>query len=236
MNTQINSKQLSESSIFLGLSPEQIEKILPCITYSIKNYDSNQYIYAKGDIVGNLGLVINGALEICTETADGRKATVTIIEKNELFGEALIFASGRSVPHDVVSREPTTVLYLASDFFMRPCGANCPNKESHGEVMRNMLRILSDRTQALNRKIAYLTAHDLKTKLAMYLYDLHQSLGLLSFNMPLNRDQLSEYLAVARPSLSREFVNMKKAGVIDFYRSSVKIIDLPKLYELAHPS
>ena len=233
--SQVDLNQICKSVLFAGLTPEQVERILPCIVSSEKKYEKDERVYHKGDIVGNLGLVISGSLSICSVDKSGRKVVITNIGKNQLFGEAVIFSSGNELPHDVFANEPTHVLYFASDFFIHTCGENCVNRDSHTEVMKNMLRILADRTIILNRKISYLTAPDLRTKLAMYIYDLHQATGLLTFNMPLNRDGLAEYLAVARPSLSREFVNLKKIGVIDFYRSSVKILDLPSLFSLAHP-
>jgi DNA-binding transcriptional regulator LsrR (DeoR family) len=53
------------------------------------------------------------------------------------------------------------------------------------------------------------------------------------FNMPMNRQELAEFLNVKRPSLSRELSNMQKEKIIEVYRSSVKILDMEKLCELA---
>lgn len=51
--------------------------------------------------------------------------------------------------------------------------------------------------------------------------------------MPMNRQELAEFLNVKRPSLSRELSNMQRDGIIDVYRSSVKILDMERLRELA---
>lgn len=234
MNNTALHVELKDNMLFLGLTSQQVESILPCITYKIASYNTDQRVYNKGDIVKNLGIVLEGQLAISSESADGKRSVVTHIDPNQIFGEALIFSTGHAIPHDVTATMPTKVLFFTTDFFLAPCDTDCPNAASHTEVIKNLLRILSDRTMVLNRKIKYLTAPTLKIKLAMYLYDLHIASGLLNFNMPMNRDRLAEYLAVARPSLSREFVALKEEGVIDFYRSSVKILDLHQLYEIAH--
>ena len=70
-------------------------------------------------------------------------------------------------------------------------------------------------------------------KIAMYLCELYELGNVTTFNMPLNRDQLAEFFSVARPSLSRELINLRNQNVIDFYRSSVKILDLGTLYRIA---
>lgn len=125
------------------------------------------------------------------------------------------------------------VVYLSGDFFLSPCDRDCGRREEHQEIVRNMLRLLSDRTLQLNKKILYLSAPDLKTKIAMYLCELMDACGSVTFTMPLNRDRLAEFFAVARPSLSRELVGLKNAGLIDFHRSQVTVLDEGKLREIS---
>lgn len=230
---QAITAELCKNTIFEGLTQEQIEDILPCIVAAIKTYGSEECIYDKGETVHNLGVVLDGTLEVCYESADGKRTTVSSIEKNELFGEAAMFATGSSVPHRIIAGKNAQVLYLSGNFFLSPCAKDCRRREAHQEIVKNMLRLLSDRTIMLNKKILYLTAPDLKTKIAMYLCELYEFSGSKTFNMPLNRDRLAEFFSVARPSLSREFVNLKNLGVIDFYRSGVEILDVDKLYEIA---
>lgn len=228
--------QLSHSDIFAGLSPGEIHCIFPCISHTIKSYDKGQVVFAKGEHVGSIGLVLEGSIALVTSRSNDKYNEIATINKNQLFCESLIFSTGKEVENEIIAKKDSVLLFLEKDFFIQTCNRECPNAKSHGEVMKNLLRILSDRTVSLNRKVSYLTAPDLKTKLAMYLYDLHQSLGLINFNMPLNRDQLASYLSVARPSLSREFINLRNMGIIDFNRSNVEILDLAQLYTLAHPN
>lgn len=227
------TNQLCHNTIFAGLTPRQIASILPCIALQVKSYGSQECVYDKGEAVRSLGVVLDGELSVCDETADGRRTTVANIEKNDLLGDAVLFSSSR-LPHRVIAQGEAQVLYLSGDFFLQPCGkSGCEHKRVHQEVVKNMLRLLSDRAIMLGKKVAYLTATDLKTKIAMYLCELYEVSHSGAFHMPLNRDRLAEFFAVARPSLSRELMNLKNQGVIDFHRSSVKLLDIPALYCLA---
>lgn len=226
------AEQLCKNTIFAGLSPKQIEDILPCIVAAVKTYSHEECVLDKGDSVPCLGVVLEGTLSVSGESPGGGKAAS--IEENQLFGEAAVFASKSRLPHRVIAGEKARVLYLSGDFFLSACQKSCPGKGAHQEVMKNMLRLLSDRAVTLGKKIAYLTAPDLKTKIAMYLCELYELSGSETFFMPLNRDRLAEFFDVARPSLSRELVNLKGMGIIDFFRSSVRILDVPALYEIAN--
>jgi CRP-like cAMP-binding protein len=47
--------------------------------------------------------------------------------------------------------------------------------------------------------------------------------------LPLSRKEMAEALGVQRPSLSREFINMKDEELIDFEKNRVKLLDIPAL-------
>jgi CRP-like cAMP-binding protein len=220
---------LMKNRIFEGLSADKIAEILPCIARGEKTYAANECVYEKGDDARELGVVIRGGLRAigdAGETAD--------VPPSGTFGELVVFSTGGNLRQKIVaSEEGTTVLFLSPTFFRSSCGKDKDCLTTHGEVMGNMLRLLSDKAVSLSKKVAYLTAPDLKTKIAMYLCELYEITGSPTFTMPLNRDQLADFLSVARPSLSRELVHMKEMGIISFQRSSVSILDVAGLYELA---
>lgn len=224
---------LSRNSIFEGLSSLQIDEILPCISHRMESYEEGECVYKRGDLVRDLGIVLRGKLMAVSEDATGRVSAAHTIEPNGMFGELVVFSTECSLPHDVIATEGTQVLFLSGEFFLQQCEKQCDNRGTHAEVVKNLLRLITDKAIDLGKKIAYLTAPDLKAKIAMYLCELYEVNHVATFNMPLNRDRLADFFAVARPSLSRELVNLKNQGIIDFYRSSVKILDISALYGIA---
>ncbi len=221
-------EKLYQNTIFEGLTPQQIAQVLPCIALAVKHYEPDECVADRQRPLQELGVVLEGDLVVCD---DGDKV-VDNIGRNGLLGESAL-ASSAQLPHRVVASKGAQVLYLSGAFFLSPCGKICENREAHQIIVGNMLRLLSERTIALNKKIAYLTAEDLKTKIAMYLWELYQLNGSPTFNMPLNRDRLAGNFSVARPSLSRELTNLRSMGIIDFHRSSVTIQDANALQKLA---
>ena len=110
------------------------------------------------------------------------------------------------------------------------CSNNC---SYHAQLIKNMLTVLSDKIVMLNNKMSILNAETLKGRIAVYLLSLQKNSNAMIFNLPMNRQELAEFLNVKRPSLSRELSNMQKGNIIEVYRSSVKILDMDKLRELA---
>ena len=221
--------QLLQNRIFSGLTQTQLLEILDCITHASRKYEAGELVVPRGKQLEHLGIVLSGELSFSETGGSGLPAEFGALGPNQLFGEAVAFSSDCVLPYDIIAKTGTCVLYLTRNFFLMPCGKNCPNANTHHIVLRNMLRLLSDRTISLGRKVKYLSAPDLKTKIAMYLCDLCDATESLSFQLPLNRDRLSEFLSVARPSLSREMIRLKELGLIDFQRSYVTILDIDAL-------
>ena len=48
----------------------------------------------------------------------------------------------------------------------------------------------------------------------------------------MTKQKLSEILGIPRPSLSRELINMKDLGIIDYSRDFIKILDKEELENL----
>ena len=180
--------------------------------------------------VKELGIVIEGVLNLVSWKYSGNRVIVTTLEKDDLFGEALIYATEGNSPYDLVSSGESKVLLIPYKIFSNMCSNNC---SYHAQLIKNMLTILSDKIVMLNNKMSILNAETLKGRIAVYLLSLQKKSNTMIFDMPMNRQKLAEFLNVKRPSLSRELSNMQNDNIIEVYRSSVKILDMDKLRKLA---
>jgi len=110
---------------------------------------------------------------------------------------------------------------------------SCPHQcASHRLLIHNMLRIVSDKALRLNKQVMYLAMKSIREKVATLLLEEYRRAGTATFMLPLKRHELADFLNVARPSLSRELGRMKAEGIIDFHRSTVKILNLEKLKQM----
>jgi len=223
-------KTIKENQLFDGISEHDIQKILKCSNAVVESFQENQVVFEKDDTIKKMGIVIDGEFNLVSQKYNGTRVIVTTLEKNDLFGEALIFSSVKKSPYDLVSSGDSKALIIPYSIFINMCAEVC---DFHKQLINNMLTILSDKIIMLNSKMNILNAETLKGRIAVYLLTLHKKTKTLTFNMPMNRQQLAEFLNVTRPSLSRELSNMQKDNIIEIYRSSVKIKDLEKLQELA---
>jgi CRP-like cAMP-binding protein len=223
-------KKIRKNQLFNKLDSIEIEKIFMCSKANIQKYDDNQAIFEKDDVINNVGIVLEGELNLVSQKYNGGRVIVTTLVENDLFGEALIFSTARTSPYDLISSGESKVLFIPKSFFINMCPNAC---NFHKVLINNMLAILSDKIIMLNSKMKILNAETIKSKMAVYLLSLYKKTNKLSFDLPMKRQELSEFLNVTRPSLSRELSSMQMDNIINVYRSSITILDLERLYELS---
>ncbi|HHY04413.1 MAG TPA: winged helix-turn-helix domain-containing protein, partial [Thermoanaerobacterales bacterium] len=68
---------------------------------------------------------------------------------------------------------------------------------------------------------------------SMFLLDQYKKTGKTTFVLPMNRNDMADFLNVSRPSMSREMSRMKDEGIIDFHLSTIKIKDIQALRSAA---
>lgn len=223
-------KKIKGNQLFNGLDLEEIKKILMCSKAVIKKHADKQTLFEKDDIIKNIGIILEGELNLVSQKFNGSRVIVTTLKCNDLFGEALIFSTAKTSPYDIISSGESRVLYFPKSFFINICPNSC---DFHKKLINNMLAILSNKIIMLNNKMKILNAETIKSKISVYILSIYKKTNKLTFDMPMKRQELSEFLNITRPSLSRELSNMQGDNIIEIYRSSIKILDLEKLYELS---
>jgi CRP-like cAMP-binding protein len=216
--------KIKDNILFKNLTQEDIELSLSCSNAKLKDYEKNQIIFSQMDPPKALYVLINGSVSVCKDTPDGRKYIVTNIEEGDIFGEVYVFLQKADYNYYVVANVNSTVLAIPKEYFFNTCDKSC---NAHSLIIQNMLGILAGKAYYLNNKLQLLTSGSLRQKIAKYLMDNCNNKKYVKLTM--NREQLSAYLNVTRPSLSRELIKMQEDGLIEVDRDMVKIIDLDKL-------
>ena len=85
----------------------------------------------------------------------------------------------------------------------------------------------------LNKKVEYLTIKSMRGKISTYLLEQYKRTGDKNIILSLNRNELSDFLNVSRPSMSREMCKMRDEGLIDFHLTEFEILDIESLKKMS---
>lgn len=217
--------QLIKLDLFKDIEKEELRSILGCLKPSIKTYKKKDIITIEKEKLNGIGIILEGEVIVGKETLDGDRVMMSRLRDGEMFGEIAAFSTAEWLA-TVIANTDCTILFFPPQKIVGVCNRMCGG---HKILIQNMLRIVSQKALNLNKKVEILSLKSIRKKISTYLLQQYSIKNTLTFDIPLKRAELAEYLLVPRPSLSRELINMQQEGIIDFHKSSFKIIDLNRL-------
>lgn len=222
-------KQLAATKLFAHIDHEDLGALLSCLRPKISRFERNDYLIMAGDRLENIGIVLSGEATVWKENAAGGRVLMTRLKPGALFGEVVAFSNQSVWPVTVEAREAGEALFFRREAIVDHCQKVCPY---HKILERNMLRILSERALMLKTKVEFLTIKSIRGKISAYLLQQYAKAGTSLLELPLNRNELADFLNVSRPSLSREMCKMRDEGIISFHLSTIKIINMQALKDM----
>ena len=220
---------LQTMDLFAQIPEDGLQVMLECLRPEIEHYPRNSFIAIAGEPFRGIGIVLSGTVTVVKEDLAGNRNILSLLGPGEMFGEMAAF-SGKGVwPAMVMAQTDTTVFFLDPEKIIGNCEQQCI---SHRLLIINMLKIFSNKALLLNKKLEYLSIKSVREKIATFLLEQHAQTGQSTFLLPMNRNELADFLNITRPSLSREMCRLRDEGIIDFHRSSIQLKDVDALREI----
>ena len=209
------------SPLFLGIRPEDMEGMLGCIGYYVREYQKGKIISFEAETIHHVGVVLSGSVDMIKEDVWGNRTMLLRSYTEDVFGET--FACGEDSMSVVtfVAAEDSKVMFLSFCRVMHTCTHACV---FHQTLIENMVRIIARKNLELMRKIEVVSKKTLREKILAYLSIQSQSQGTNRFEIPLGRVEWAEYLCADRSALTRELAKMKEEGLIEFQRNTFEIL------------
>jgi CRP-like cAMP-binding protein len=212
------------------MTETELNTMLQCLKPRVYQYKKGENITIEGEHFTGIGVMLSGSASITKENASGGRVIMAVAQPSDMFGEIAAFSKHKVWPATVVAQEECKVMFLPPELIIGNCEKMCV---SHKTLINNMLEIVSSRALMLNKKVKYLTIKSLRARVCSLFLEQYNASGSTTFMMPMNRNELADFLNVSRPSLSREMAKMKGEGIIDFYKASIQIQNLDTLKAMA---
>lgn len=207
--------------MFRKKSEEEILNLFNDTNYIIKNFSKNDIIAMEGDICTSIGLILEGTIDI-KRTLGSKVIHVSSFSRGHIFGEVIAFSDINIYPATVIASSNSKIMFINKDNFIKFC-------TSHEDFLSMFLNDLTNKIFVLNKSITNLTFSSIRQKICNYLLVEYKSQKSKNIKLKMTKEKLAESLGITRPSLSRELINMKDLGLIDYSRSHIKILDLDEI-------
>ncbi len=206
--------------LFAGMEEAELASLLACLNALKRTYEKGERILRAGEPVRNVGIVLDGRVQVYREEFSGARTLLAQLAAGNLFAEAFACANVKILPVSVEAVTDCKVLFIDYKRIVTTCPSNCA---FHARLIRNMMGVLADKNILLSRKIQHISKRSTREKLLSFL---HEQAGLhrnAQFLIPFNRQELADYLCVDRSAMSAELSRLQQEGVLSFHRSAFKL-------------
>lgn len=214
-------KILEKVSIFNDFTDNEIETIIECLNGKIRSYGKHESIVLAGDKVSSLGIVLSGNVQISREDIMGNRMIVAGLLEGEIFGETFASAGLEVSPVSIYALMPSKILWLSINRIVSPCASVCG---FHSKLIRNLLQLIATKNMFLNERMNLLSKRTIREKIMSYLVSQAGEQSSSEFEIPLNRNELADYLCIDRSAMSRELGKLRDEGMIEFHKNTFHLI------------
>lgn len=209
---------MKDCPLFRGLSSEELAYAKDFFSARKKSYRKGEFINVITDKLPFFGYVLSGGVRVCMDEFDGTRVVMASVGPGESFGESLHFLQKETPVYIYASADTELLLLNASRVKERS------DRPLDALLSERFASMLAERTLHMNDRIQILTKKSVRDKIVTYLSQQKNLWGKAEFDIPQNRNELAEYLAVNRSALSRELARMKETGIIDFQGNHFKLL------------
>lgn len=207
---------LRKNPFFAPMTDFEIAQALTLFDARPATYARGEVLHAMGEVLSSFGLVLDGTVQVYTDDLDGNRMMMANVEAGGMFGESLAYL-GTPAPVYIQTGTGAEVLWLY------PAALRAPRADTYALSVR-FTASLAARALEMNDRIQILSKPTLREKILCFLSQAERKNGARTFTVPFDREGLATYLGANRAALSRELSKMKRAGIIDYYKNSFKIL------------
>ena len=205
---------MTSSPLFRDIAPADLASLLDCLDARERAYEKGAWLLRRGEWTDRLGLVLSGTVHILREDFWGNRSIVGLAGPGEIFAESYALA-GEPLEVSVLAASDARVLFLRVETALTGCG----------QLTRNLTALLAEKNLTLTRKMRHMARRTTREKLLSYLSAQALRSGGPEFDIPMDRQQLADYLAVDRSAMSAALGKLRDEGVLEFRKNHFRLLE-----------
>ena len=193
-------------NIYELLTKEQLK------VFKIKDFKKNTTIFLENEICELVGFVIEGKIKISTFTFQGNEIIYSIIERNQMFGNNLIFSKKPTYKGDVICLNDCKIGFINKTNLLKLFGEN-------NAFLLEYLRYDADMLKDLNDKVKILSLDSAKERLLLFLANNNNQIEVSSIT------NLAKSICISRECLSRLISKLSQEKVLEYKNKKIILKD-----------
>ena len=149
------------TSLFDGVTKDEYAAMKECFKATVKTYKKGEEVPMPE---GRVGVVQRGKISVLRTDADGVRTIFEQLGKGGVFGTPIGYARAEA-GYFLLAEEDCNVLMIDYEHIVKRCPKACTH---HSTVVANLVRLMSEMTQALSEHLEILSRRTTREKLTAY--------------------------------------------------------------------
>ena len=202
--------EISALPLFRGIAAGELPALLDRSSAREVRFAKGELLLHRGETPRSLGLVLEGGVHISREDFWGNRSIVGLAGPGEIFAESYALA-GKPLAVSVLAAADGRALFLDAGHLSQRLSAN-------------LLALLAEKNLMLTEKMRHMARRTTREKLLSYLSAQALRAGTAEFDIPLDRQQLADFLAVDRSAMSAALGKLRDEGVLEFRKNHFRLL------------
>lgn len=224
---------LKQGLLFRNMEDTEILEVLETMQPRRKTYPKRTIVVRDGDLLPQVGVILSGGLHLFHIDADGNNNLMEQLGQGDSLG-ILNAVGGYKLHISAETTEQTEILFLTVDQLLRENVLTAPVQI---RFLQNLTLAAAQQAYRLTRKLEDSIRRSTRDRLQDYLSQQFHNAGSRKFSIPLNRQDLADFLFVDRSAMSNELCKMRDEGLLKFEKSKFELlIEMPITEEEKDPN
>ncbi|MDY5612034.1 Crp/Fnr family transcriptional regulator [Dysosmobacter sp.] len=202
--------EISASPLFRDIPAGELPALLNQAAAREVRFAKGELLLHRGETPRSLGLVLAGGVHIIREDFWGNRSIVGLAGPGEIFAESYALAE-KPLEVSVLAAADGRALFLDAGHLSERLSAN-------------LMALLAEKNLMLTAKMRHMARRTTREKLLSYLSAQALRAGTAEFDIPLDRQQLADFLAVDRSAMSAALGKLRDEGVLEFRKNHFRLL------------
>lgn len=225
---------LKKNLLFRTMDEDEITEVVNTLKPYTRTFDKKQIIAHDGDILDSMAIILSGKVYLSHIDPEGNSNLLEVLGEGDTMG--MLNAVGRYRLHiSAFAMERTEALFFDVGPLLRENVLTAPVQV---RLLQNLTMALAQKAHRLTVRLEDSIRRSTRQKLQDYLSsEYHKAGDSLVFSIPLNRQDLADFLFVDRSAMSSELCRMRDEGLIKFDKSRFELlVEMPITDEEKDPN
>lgn len=212
---------MTRHTLFKGLDAEQIRLFLNHAQPYLSEIEEGQVIRLPAELSNYIGMVFAGYVIVYGVDYSGNRLLHNSLERAESSGTLFSILDYRNTLVEVEGKEHSLMLLFDRDAVYK---TNEDLIAVQNRILVNMIESQRQMFNDLSWHLYCLCQRTIREKILKLLQFCVERYRSYEFDIPFSREDMANYLAVDRASLSRSLGELKSEGVIDFRKNHFTVL------------